>query len=396
MSKTAWQQTAGPATTDKAERHTRIIATLGPLNGRYKSTEEMVGAFYDQGADFFRLNFSHGSHADYQERIEAIRAVERQRGVQIGIIADLQGPKLRIGDFADDKIALERGQEIRFDLDPAPGDGTRINFPHPEIIAALEEGAQIFMDDGHVGLKVTEKGDGFFIATVRYGQALSNRKGVNVPHLTMPVDPLTQKDLEDLDFALAQQVDWIALSFVQSAADVQAAKAIIGDRAGLIAKIEKPAAARKNFDEILAAADAIMLARGDLSIEIPLEQVPSVRKIITYKCRLADKPCIIATQMLETMIHKRRPTSAEASDVAQAVWDGASAVMLSAESAVGDYPEEAIHMMDQICTEQEHGPTHSLAMRAFREAPEDLGIRPHLHPAPRREPAAAASPVTQV
>lgn len=381
MSKEALNTAANPA--KAPERHTKIIATLGPVRPPYGSCYDMVKAFYLKGANFFRLNFSHGSHEDHKERIEAIRAVERDLDVRIGIIADLQGPKLRIGTFENGKIKLRKGQQIRFDLDKAPGNKERVNFPHPEIIEALEPGADIFMDDGNIGLHVAEKGDDFFVAKVKYGRELSDRKGVNVPQLTMPVDPLTPKDLKDLGFALENGVNWVALSFVQSADDVRAAKAIINDRAGVIAKIEKPSSARENFDAILEESDAIMLARGDLSIEIPLQQVPAVRKEVISKCRIAHKPCIIATQMLETMIKKKRPTAAEVQDVASAAEDGAN-VMLSGETAVGDHPEEAIHIMSEICIYQENELIQGLAQKAKMEKPVEIEERPSFRTRPKQ------------
>lgn len=345
-------------------RHTRIIATLGPASATY----EKIRALYENGADFFRLNFSHGTHEDHRRSIEIIRRLERELGTEIGIIADLQGPKLRIGTFGSRAIALEKGMRIRFDLDETPGDETRVCFPHPDIIRALKEGAQILMDDGNVGLRITEAAPDYFIAEVEYGQELSDRKGVNVPDLTVPIPALTEKDYKDLAFALTLGVDWIAQSFVQSAEDVREAKNFIQGRAGLIAKIEKPAAVR-NFKDIMAEADAIMLARGDLGVEMPQEKVPAVQKVVTYEGRLAGKPVIIATQMLDSMREQPRPTRAEVSDVAQAVFDGAHAVMLSGETSIGRYPAQAVNIMDRICQEMENGKIHSLAMRAGEQAP---------------------------
>lgn len=346
------------------QRKTRIIATLGPATSTYEKIREL----HDAGADFFRLNFSHGTHEDHRQSVEHIRRLESELNTEIGIIADLQGPKLRIGTFGSEKITLEKGMKIRFDLDETPGDNSRVCFPHPDIIAALKTGAQILMDDGNVGMRVIEDADDHFVAEVEYGSELSNRKGVNVPDLAVAIPALTQKDYDDLGYALEFGVNWIAQSFVQTAADVAEAKSVINGRAGLIAKIEKPDAL-KNFDAILDQADAIMLARGDLGVEIPLEQVPAVQKVITYKARLAEKPVIIATQMLESMRENPRPTRAEVSDVAQAVFDGAHAVMLSGETSVGQYPALTVHIMSQICKEMENGKIHSLAMRAQDEAP---------------------------
>ncbi len=340
-------------------RRTGIIATLGPATSTYNK----IRALYEAGADFFRLNFSHGTHEDHRKNAETIRRLEKELDVDIGIIADLQGPKLRIGTFGSGAINLEKGMRIAFDLDETPGDETRVCFPHRDIMQALEEGAQILMDDGNVGMRIVETGSDYFVAEVEYGSELSDRKGVNVPDLSVPVPALTDKDYKDLAFALNLGVDWIAQSFVQSADDVRDAKNVIKGRAGLIAKIEKPAAV-ENFEDILAEADAIMLARGDLGVEIPLEQVPAVQKVVTYEGRLKDKPVIVATQMLDSMQTNPRPTRAEVSDVAQAVFDGAHAVMLSGETSIGRYPVQAVQTMDKICREMENGKIHSLAMRA--------------------------------
>jgi pyruvate kinase len=348
-----------------SSRKTKIIATLGPATASYES----IRALFNAGANFFRLNFSHGTHEDHRRNADIIRQIERESGADIGIIADLQGPKLRIGKFRDNaKIPLKPGMQIRFDLDPALGDETRVMFPHPDIIAALEPGAPLLLDDGNVGMKVVDKGADFLVAEVEYGTELSGNKGVNVPQLSIPVPALTEKDKKDLDVALDLGAEWIAQSFVQSAADVAEAQALIAGRAGLIAKIEKPAAV-ENLKAIIAQADAIMLARGDLGVEMPLEQVPPIQKVAIYEARLANKPIIIATQMLQSMIESPRPTRAEASDVAAAVFDGANAVMLSGETSVGKYPVQAVETMDRICREMESGKIHSLAMQAAAKAP---------------------------
>jgi pyruvate kinase len=339
--------------TDPQDREcrTKIVATLGPAT----STYETIYALYKAGADCFRLNFSHGSHEDHAKSAAIIRKIQADTGADIGIMADMQGPKLRIGAFeGDKKIKLSPGMKIRFDLDPTPGDDKRVSFPHPDILKALEPGARFLMDDGNIGMTVAEKGEGYIVAEVKYGQELSSRKGVNVPDLSRHVDALTPKDRDDLQFALSLGVDWIAQSFVQSAEDVKEARDIINGRAKLIAKIEKPAAV-KNFGEILPYIDAAMVARGDLGVEIPFEEVPGVQKYLIHACRAAGKPVVVATQMLDSMRDNPRPTRAEVSDVAQAVYDGASAVMLSGETSVGKYPALAVEAMDKICYTVEHG-----------------------------------------
>jgi len=346
------------------QSQTQIIATLGPATSTYAS----IRALYEAGADCFRLNFSHGTHEDHRKNFDIIRQLEKDTGAVLGIIADLQGPKLRIGAFANETITLTQGQKLVFDSNPAPGDDTRVNFPHPEIIAALKPPAQFLMDDGNVAFRVTEKTENSITAEVIYGTSLSSHKGVNVPDLALPVQTLTSKDRQDLDYALALGVDWIAQSFVQSGTDVEEAKLLIKGRAGLIAKIEKPSAVR-DFKNILKHADAIMVARGDLGVEIPLEQVPAVQKILTIEAQLANKPVIIATQMLDSMRNSPRPTRAEVSDVAQAVLDGASAVMLSGETSVGAYPVQAVETMNKICNEMEKGAIYSLALHSHGNSP---------------------------
>ena len=371
------------------DRKTKIIATLGPASASYDTINALVGA----GVDFFRLNFSHGTHDDHRRNAAIIRQIEQEKGIDIGIIADLQGPKLRIGKFKDNaKIALQPGKRIRFDLDPALGDENRVSFPHPEIIAALETGAPVLMDDGNVGLKIVDKGDDFLIAEVEYGTELSGNKGVNVPQLSIPVPALTDKDREDLVVALDLGAEWIAQSFVQSAADVAEAQKLIQGRAGLIAKVEKPAAV-KNLKDIFRQADAIMLARGDLGVEMPLEQVPPIQKVAIYEARLANKPIIIATQMLDSMRESPRPTRAEVSDVAQAVFDGAHAVMLSGETSVGKYPVETVKTMDKICREMESGKIHSLAMKAAEQAPAQSQTFPHTPEEPETGGSGGGGPV---
>ncbi|MBL8443090.1 MAG: pyruvate kinase [Zoogloeaceae bacterium] len=334
-------------------RNTKIVATLGPAS----STTATIRALNQAGADVFRLNFSHGTHADHAARAEQIRLIAAETGRPIGILADLQGPKLRIGTFADGSVAIKRGERIRFDSDPTPGDRNRVCLPHPEIIAASKAGDELLLDDGRIRLQVeAAHADSLDLVAMNDG-TLSNRKGVNVPSATLELSPLTPKDLADLDFALSLGVDWIALSFVQRASDVAQAQALIAGRAALMAKIEKPSAIT-DIEGILALADGIMVARGDLGVEMPAEEVPGLQKKLVRLARAAGKPVVVATQMLESMVSAPAPTRAEASDVATAVFDGADAVMLSAESASGQYPLEAVEMMARIITRTEADPLH--------------------------------------
>ena len=346
-------------------RKTKIVATLGPAS----STPDTIRALYDAGADVFRLNFSHGNHADHAARLSAIRALEEDVRKPIGVFADLQGPKLRLGVFKDGGVDIEKGQRVTLDSNPAPGDGTRVRLPHPEIIEALKVGSEVLLDDGKVCLRVVEKGADFVTTEVVAGKRLMDRKGVNLPDVILNVSPLTKKDREDLEAALGMGVDWIALSFVQRPDDVAEARKLIGERAKIIVKLEKPSAI-EFVDEIIALADAVMLARGDLGVEIPPEKVPSVQKHVVRVARDQGKPVIIATQMLESMISAPRPTRAEASDVATAIYDGADAVMLSAETASGDYPLEAVGIMDKIAQNVEVDDLYRKIMDAEHPDPE--------------------------
>lgn len=332
----------------KRRRKAKIIATLGPA-----STEEsMIRGLFEAGADVFRLNFSHGSHADHMARFETLRRLEQKYHRPVTILQDLQGPKIRIGTFAEGPITLERGSSFRFDSDPTPGDATRVHLPHPELLEVLSPGQLILLDDGKRRLEVVEVGEGFVVTRVVTGGILSDRKGVNLPGVVMPISPLTPKDREDLAFGLSIGVDWIALSFVQTPEDVAELKAIVKGRAGVMAKIEKPAALDR-LSAIVEVSDAIMIARGDLGVEVPPEDVPGWQKEIIRTCRLAGKPVVVATQMLDSMVMSPAPTRAEASDVALAIYDGADAVMLSAESAAGHYPLESVAMMDRIIARTE-------------------------------------------
>ena len=346
-------------------RQTRIVATLGPSS----STPAMIRALFEAGVDVFRLNFSHGSHEDHGARVEAIRELERETGRPIAILADLQGPKLRLGTFAGGPIDLTPGQSFRLDLSKEPGDTARVGMPHPEIFAALEPDAELLLDDGRVRLRVTACGADFADTVVVSGTRLSDRKGVNVPGVVLPLSPLTGKDRADLVFALDQGVDWVALSFVQRPEDVAEGRKLVAGRAALLCKMEKPQAIQ-HLDEIIELADGLMVARGDLGVEMPPEDVPSIQKRIVREARRAGKPVIVATQMLESMISSPSPTRAEASDVATAVYDGADAVMLSAETASGAYPIEAVSMMDRIARRVEHDPLYRTMMDAQQADPE--------------------------
>ena len=341
-------------------RQTKIVATLGPAS----STAETIGALLERGADVFRLNFSHGVHADHRQRIEILRDLERRAGRPTCIIADLQGPKLRLATFAAGPIALEPGQTFRLDLSLEPGDARRAGMPHPEIFAALVPGAELLLDDGKVRLEVVSCGPDYAETRVVAGTALSDRKGV--PGVALSISALTAKDRADLAFALDAGVDWVALSFVQRTEDVTEARKLIGGRAALIAKIEKPQAI-EHLSDIVRLADGIMVARGDLGVEMPPEDVPTLQKSIIRATRGAGKPVIVATQMLESMISAPAPTRAEASDVATAIYDGADAIMLSAETAAGRYPLEAVAMMDRIAERIEHDPIHRRMMEVQRQ-----------------------------
>ncbi|WP_029008851.1 pyruvate kinase [Azospirillum halopraeferens] len=346
-------------------RLTKIVATLGPSS----SSPEIIRTLFEAGVDVFRLNFSHGSHEDHGQRLAIIRALEAELERPIAVMADLQGPKLRIGRFAEGPITLEAGQRFRLDLSGDPGDGRRVTLPHPEIFAALEPGADLLLDDGRVRLRVEECSSDHADTVVMSGSRLSDRKGVNVPGVVLPLSPLTEKDRVDLAFALDQGVDWVALSFVQRPEDVAEGRRLVAGRAALLCKLEKPSAIQ-HLDAIVEMSDGIMVARGDLGVEMPAEDVPTIQKRIIRESRAAGKPVIVATQMLESMVSSPAPTRAEASDVATAVYDGADAVMLSAETAAGAYPVEAVSMMDRIARRVEHDPLYRTIVGAQRPEPE--------------------------
>ncbi|MFV0282882.1 MAG: pyruvate kinase [Castellaniella sp.] len=375
------------------DRRVRILATLGPTSSSF----EQIRALAQAGANVFRLNFSHGTHEDHAERYRIVRQVEQELGRPIGILMDLQGPKLRVGRIAGGKTVLTAGQSFRLDLDPAEGDAARANLPHPEIFAALEDGTDLLLDDGKLRLRVDHHGPDFAETTVLVGGPLSDRKGVNVPGVILPISPLTPKDRADLEFGLSLGVDWVALSFVQRPEDLIEARSLIGQRAWIMAKLEKPAAI-EHLDAIVAQADGIMVARGDLGVELPPQRVPVLQQRIVRRARAAGKPVVVATQMLESMITAPVPTRAEASDVATAVYSGADAVMLSAESASGKYPVEAVAIMEHIIQEVEADPSWRANLEATH-SPAEANIPDAICCALRRvagllEPAATVAYTT--
>ena len=334
-------------------RRVKVLATLGPAS----ATEAMISQLHAAGADAFRVNMSHGSHESQGKLIEAVRAVEKANGRPIAILADLQGPKLRIGRVAGGSAELVKGQAFRFDRHTAPGDAARVCLPHKEIFAALRPGARLLVDDGKIVLRATAVSEDAIDCVVEVPGTIKDNKGVNVPDVVVPLPALTPKDRADLSFALDCGVDWVALSFVQRPEDVAEARRLIGGRAALLAKIEKPAALER-LEEILEIADAVMVARGDLGVELPPQNVPPAQKRIVAMARSLGKPVVVATQMLESMITSPSPTRAEVSDVATAIYDGADVVMLSAESAAGAWPVEAVSMMDAIAAQVEADPSY--------------------------------------
>lgn len=346
-------------------KNAKIVATLGPASDGI----DMIRALIQAGADVFRLNFSHGTFDDHRERVERIRTVERELDLPLGILLDLQGPKLRIGSFADDAVHLEAGQRFRLDLDSDDGDGQRVCLPHPEILQVLGPGATLLLNDGRIRLEVVRCSDRHADCKVIVGGELSDRKGVNVPGVTLPIAAMTDKDKADLAFGLELGVDWVALSFVQRAEDVEELRARVGDRAGIMTKLEKPAAI-VHLEEIVALSDAVMVARGDLGVEMRPEEVPSVQKRIVRSCRRSGKPVVVATQMLDSMITSPTPTRAETTDVATAIYDGVDAVMLSGETAVGDYPVEAVSIMHRIIVETERDPYYRETIDALTPQPD--------------------------
>ena len=349
----------------RRHRHAKIVATLGPAS----SDSATIRALVEAGADVFRLNFSHGRHEDHRQRLAIIRDVERELGRPLGVMIDLQGPKLRVGCFASGPVDLKPGQRFRLDLDETPGDRNRVNLPHPEIFAALQTGADLLVNDGRIRLRVRECGPEHADTEIITGGEISDNKGVNVPDTVLALSALTEKDRADLAYGLELDVDWVALSFVQKPQDVDELRILVGDRAAIIVKLEKPSAVAQ-LDGIIAATDAVMVARGDLGVELPPEEIPHLQKRIINLCRKAGKPVVVATHMLDSMVSAPVPTRAEASDVANAIYDGADAVMLSAESAAGQYPVEAVAMMERIVTRVEHDPHYRTLIDAGHPEPE--------------------------
>ncbi|WP_010160914.1 MULTISPECIES: pyruvate kinase [unclassified Sphingomonas] len=334
-------------------RKVRILATLGPAS----NTPEMIATLFEAGADAFRVNMSHGDQQSKVAVIQAIRALEKTYNRPSTILADLQGPKLRVGKFEGGRVELVTGNTFTLDRDATPGDATRVELPHREIFEAIEPGARLLLDDGKLVLRVTSHTETTIVTEIIVGGALSNNKGLNVPDVVLPMAALTEKDRSDLAFAVDQGVDWIALSFVQRPEDLAEARKLIGGKTALLAKIEKPSAIER-LEEIVEACDGVMVARGDLGVELPPESVPPLQKRIIEVSRRLGRPVVVATQMLESMISSPSPTRAEVSDVATAIYDGADAIMLSAESAAGAWPKESVAMMNAIGEAVEKDPTH--------------------------------------
>ena len=335
----------------RRHRQAKIVATLGPS----VSSEKSIRSLFEAGADIFRLNFSHGTHKDHASRIAAVRSIESETKRPLGILTDLQGPKLRIGAFINGEVTLKSGSTLKLDLDPSPGDASRVSLPHKEIFSILSKQTAILLDDGKLRLRVVKTGTDYVLTEVINGGKLSDHKGVNVPNVILPIPPLNNKDQQDLKFALKNGVDYIGLSFIQSTKDIIQVRKIVGKRASILSKLEKPTAI-EHLKGIIEESDAVMVARGDLGVELPPEDIPSLQKQIIRECQKQGKPVVVATQMLESMIQNPSPTRAEASDVATAIYDGADAVMLSAETAIGDYPVQAVKMMDRIIQRVEKDP----------------------------------------
>jgi pyruvate kinase len=352
----------------RRKRRTKIVATLGPAS----SDRAAIAALFAAGADVFRINMSHTPHDRMRELVRTIRDIEQEHGRPIAILVDLQGPKLRVGAFKDDAVMLAGGADFVLDADPAPGDASRVYLPHPEILTGLRPGHTMLLDDGKIRLTVVEASPERAVTRVEVGGRLSARKGVSVPNTTLALSALTSKDHSDLEAALDTGIDWIALSFVQRPEDIAEAKKICRGRAAVMAKMEKPQAVER-LAEIVEAADSLMVARGDLGVEMPVEKVPALQKQMIRMSRRAGKPVVVATQMLESMISSPVPTRAEVSDVATAIYEGADAVMLSAESAAGKYPVEAVATMDRIACEVESDPTYVAIVNAQRYEPEATG-----------------------
>ncbi|HTV69525.1 MAG TPA: pyruvate kinase [Rhizobiaceae bacterium] len=352
----------------RRSRRVKILATIGPAS----SEQQMIGKLFDAGVDVFRINMSHTDHDLMRTLVERIRAVEEEKRRPIGILADLQGPKLRVGKFKNTKEELTVGQTFTLDDSTELGDGKRVHLPHPEILTAVEPGDRLLIDDGKLELKAVKTDGRSIECVVVAGTKISDKKGVSLPDTELPVGALTEKDRRDLDAVLATGVDWVALSFIQRPEDLAEARKIARGRALLMSKIEKPQAVAR-LAEIIELSDALMVARGDLGVEMPIESVPGIQKQITRAARKAGKPVVVATQMLESMITAPVPTRAEVSDVSIAVFEGADAIMLSAESAAGQYPVEAVSMMHRIAEQVEKDPLYPSIINAQRSEPEATG-----------------------
>ncbi len=349
----------------RRQRQAKIIATLGPATTSVPRIKEL----FEGGVDVFRMNFSHGAHEDHQQRLDVIRRLEAEAGRPISVLMDLQGPKLRIGRFTHGPVRLGVGAPFRLDALPEPGNQRRVHVPHPEVFDCLREGHDLLLDDGKVRLRVMLRGDGFADTQVITPGELSDNKGLNIPDAPLNMSALTDKDRADLLYGLDMGVDWVALSFVQRPEDIAEARRMIAGRAAVMAKLEKPTAI-DYLDEIIELSDGLMIARGDLGVEFPPEEVPGLQKRIVQSCRRAGKPVVVATQMLDSMVRAPAPTRAEASDVATAVFDGADAVMLSAETAVGDYPGETVAIMDRIIRRAERDLHYAIQRRQSDQSPE--------------------------
>src|SRR3990167_2842923 len=351
-------------------RKVKVLATIGPAS----RSPAMLAKLLRAGADAFRVNMSHGAHSDHAATIKAIRDLEKTSGRAIAILADLQGPKLRVGTFRDGQAVIRHSGHFTLDRNPEPGDETRVELPHPELFEVLHKGQRLLINDGKIRLKVIKAEAESILCSVEVGGVISDRKGVNVPDAEVPIPALTEKDRKDLAFALQQGVDWIGLSFVQRPEDLAEARKLMGgpggQRAALCAKIEKPMAVRR-LSEIIELSDGIMVARGDLGVELEPQEVPPLQKKIVNAARVAGKPVIVATQMLESMIESPTPTRAEVSDVANAVYDGADAVMLSAETAAGEWPEEAVAMMDRIAAQVERDESYRDRVHFLQTVPDN-------------------------
>ncbi len=352
----------------RRNRRVKIVATLGPAS----AAPEMIERLFLAGVDVFRINMSHSSHDGAKTLYNAVRACAARHRHPIGILADLQGPKFRVGEFQGGRADIETKLQFRFDRNETPGNAERVFLPHSQIFDAIEPGHHLVLDDGKLRMRVVDASKTEIVAEVVVGGMLASRKGISMPDTLLAISPLTEKDKLDLAHALKLGVDWVALSFVQRAEDVHEVRRQIGTRAAILSKIEKPSAVA-DLEDIIAASDGIMVARGDLGVEMPVEKVPGIQKRITQMSRAAGKPVIVATQMLESMISSPMPTRAEVSDVATAVFDGADAIMLSAESAVGQYPTEAIQMMDKIAIEVESDPVYEAILYATKTMPQPTG-----------------------